>query len=130
MVTSKGTDVISLFKNKKGGRNMLVSGKIEVFKNKKGYPTGTIKSFDKDGNLVSKYFVAVNIRDEKLTEKLTDGKTLTLDVETGYLDSRKVELEEQSFVVPIISIVKATVVSVYPEEKKTTTKKTTKKSSK
>lgn len=104
---------------------MLVSGKIEVFKNKKGYPTGTIKSFDKDGNLVSKYFVAINLRDEKLNEKLTDGVTLTLDVETGYLDSRKVELEEQSFVVPIISIVKASVVSVYPEPKKTT-KKTTK----
>ena len=109
---------------------MLVSGKIEVFKNKKGCPTGTIKSFDKDGNLVSKYFVAVNIRDEKLAEKLTDGKTLTLNVETGYLDSRKVELEEQSFVVPIISVVKAEIVAVLPEEKKAPAKKTTKKSSK
>ena len=108
---------------------MLVSGKIEIYKNKRGYPTGIVSSFDKDGQLVSKLFVAVNIRDEKLLEKLTDGKTLTLNVETGYLDSRKVELEEQSYVIPVISIVKAEIVAVYPEEKKVA-KKTTKKTTK
>ena len=42
----------------------------------------------------------------------------------------KVELEEQSFVVPIISVVKAEIVAVFPEEKKAPAKKTTKKSSK
>ena len=65
---------------------MLLSGKIEVFKNKKGYLTGILKSFDKDNNLLGKMFVSVNIRDEKLAEKVVEGKTLTFDVETGYLD--------------------------------------------
>lgn len=109
---------------------MLVQGKIEVFKNKKGYPTGIIKSFDKDGkNVLGKLFVAVNIRDEKINKQLVDGKTLTLQVETGCLDVRHVELEQESFEIPVISVVKGEVVSVFPEEKKTA-KKTTKKSTK
>ena len=108
---------------------MLVSGKIEVFKNKKGYSTGVLKSFDKDNKLVGKLFVACNIKDEKVTKKLTEGKTLTVDVKKGFLDVRHVELETETFEVPVISIVEGEVVAIYPEEKKAT-KKSAKKSSK
>ena len=107
---------------------MIVKGKLEVFKNKKGYPTGVIKSFDADNKPLGRLFVAVNLKDDKVKEKLVDGKTLTLDVETGYLDVRHVELEAESFEIPVISIVKASIVSIYPEKKQA--KKTTKKSSK
>ena len=106
---------------------MLVTGKIEVFKNRKGYPTGILKSFTKDGELNAKMFVSVEIRDEKLAQKLVEGKTLTIDVETGYLNVNHVELEEESFDKISISIVKGKVVAVFPEEKKAT-KKTTKPS--
>ena len=111
---------------------MLVKGQIEVFKNKKGYPTGIIKSFDKDGKTVlGKLFVAVSLRDEKMAEKLEDGKTYTISVEQGYLDVRHIELESESFEIPVISIVKGEVVKVFPEEKPVTKRKTTaKKSSK
>lgn len=108
---------------------MLIKGQIEVFKSKKGYPTGILKSFDKNGKeVVGKLFVNVQIRDEKMLEKLVDGKTLTISVETGYLDVRHVDLETESFDVPVISIVKGEIVKVFPEEKPV--KKTTKKSSK
>lgn len=110
---------------------MLVSGKIEVFKNKKGYDTGVLKSFDKDNKLVGRLFVACIIIDEKITKKMTEGKTLTLDIKKGYLGVRHVELETESFEVPVISIIEADIVAVYPEEKKATkksTKKTTKSS--
>lgn len=104
---------------------MLVTGKIEVFKNKKGYPTGILKSFTKDGELISKMFLSVDLRDEKLLEKLVDGKTLTINVKQGYLNINHVELEEESFDKLSISIVKGEIVAVFPEEKKVT-KKTTK----
>ena len=106
---------------------MIVSGKIEVFKNKKGYPTGVLKSFDKDNKLLGRLFVACNLRDEKIAKKLTEGKTLTIDVKKGYLDVRHVELEAESYEIPVISVIEAELVAVYPEEKKAT-KKTTKSS--
>lgn len=104
---------------------MLVKGKIEVFKNKRGYPVGVLKSFTKDGEILGKMLVSCEIKDEKLSKKLVDGKTLTIDVETGYLNVRHVELEEQSFEKFEISIVNGKVVSIFPEEEKKT-KKTTK----
>ena len=103
---------------------MIVLGKIEVFKNKKGYPTGVIKSFDKDNKVIGKLFVACNIKDEKLVSKLTDGKTLTIDVKKGFLDVRHIELETESYEIPVISVVEGEVVAVYPEEKKATKKST------
>ena len=108
---------------------MKVSGLIEIFKNKKGYPTGVLKSFDENNKVLGKLFVAVNLKDDKINEKLVNGKTLTVRVETGYLDVRHVELESESYDIPIISIVTGELVKVFPEEKKVT-KKTTKKSTK
>lgn len=102
---------------------MVLTGKIEVFKNKKGYPVGILKSFNKDGELTGKMFVSVRIADEKLASKVVDGKTLTIDVETGYLNVIHVELETESFEKFEISIVKGKVVAVFPEEEKKTTKK-------
>lgn len=107
---------------------MLVTGKIEVFKNRKGYPLGILKSFTQEGELNAKMFISVELRDEKLNEKLVDGKTLTIDVKTGYLNVNHVELDEESFDKLSISIVKGEIVSVFPEEVKKTTKKTTKSS--
>lgn len=105
---------------------MLLTGKIEVFKNKKGYLTGMLKSFTQDNKLIATEYVSVKIADSKLAEKVTEGKTVTFDVELGYLNIRHVELETESFNKFEISIAKAKVVSVFPEEKKTTKKSTTK----
>ena len=106
---------------------MLLQGKIEVFKNKKGYPVAVLKSFSQDGELLGKMFVSCEIRDEKLAEKCVEGKTLTIQVEQGYLNTVHVELEEESFEKILISITKGSVVDVYPKEEKKTTKKSTKK---
>lgn len=108
---------------------MLVTGKIEVFKNKNGYPVGILKSFTQDGVLTARMFVNVELRDEKLNEKLVEGKTLTINVTQGYLNVQHVELENESFNRISIGISKGELVSVFPEEKKPA-KKTTKKSTK
>lgn len=108
---------------------MFVTGKIEVFKNKKGYLTGVIKSFDKDGVLVAKEMVSVSIVDEKLAKKVVDGKTVTIDVTKGYLDLVHVELESESFNKFKVAIKEGKVVKVFPEDVKPT-KKATKKSTK
>lgn len=101
---------------------MKLSGKIEVFKNKKGYATGIIKAFSEDKKVIAKEFVDVELKDEKVRDKLTEGKTLTLNVEEGYLNLKHVELDTESFNRIVVSVVKASVVAVFPEEKKTTKK--------
>lgn len=101
---------------------MLLTGKIEVFKGKKGYLVGKITGFDQDKKPTGHCFIDVKIADEKLSSKIVDGKTLTLDVELGYLNVRHVELETESFDKLEYSIKKAKVVSVFPEEKKATKK--------
>lgn len=108
---------------------MKLSGKIEVFKNKKGYATGIIKAFSQDKKVVAKEFVDVELKDEDVSKKLTEGKTLTLNVIEGYLNLKHVELETESFNRMVVSICTAEIISVFPEEKKTT-KKATKKASK
>lgn len=105
---------------------MLLTGKIEVFKNKKGYLTGMIKSFDKDGVLITTEYVNVSIADEKLSSKVVDGKTVTIEVTKGYLDLDHIELESESFNRFRVSIKEGKVVKVFPEEVKKTSKKSKK----
>ena len=38
---------------------MKITGKLEVFKNQRGYLTGILKAFDKDKNLIGKIFIDV-----------------------------------------------------------------------
>lgn len=109
---------------------MLVTGRIEVFKNSNGYPVGILKSFTQDGILTARMFVNVELRDEKLNEKLVEGKTLTINVTQGYLNVQHVELENESFNRVSIGISKGELVSVFPAEDKKPAKKTTKKSTK
>lgn len=101
---------------------MLLSGKIEVFKGKKGYLVGKITGFDTDKKPTGHCYVDVKIADKKLADKVVEGKTLTLNVETAYLNVRHVELETESFDKLEIAIKSAKVVSVFPAEKKTTKK--------
>lgn len=102
---------------------MLVTGKIEVFKTKKGYFKGIIKSFSKYGELTGKMYVDVSVQDDKIEKKCVDGKTLTIEVETGYLNVVHVELETESFDKLSVNIAKGKVVAIFPEEEKKTTKK-------
>lgn len=72
---------------------MILSGKIEVFKNKRGYITGVIKSFNKDKKCDGKCFLDV-VCCEGVELNIEDGVSLTLDVKTAYLNCRHVELKE------------------------------------
>lgn len=96
---------------------MKLTGKIEVFKNKRGYLTGKINSFDKEGKLIATEYVEVKISDEKLADKVNNGKTVTIDVTKGFLNIVHVELETESFNKFVVAIVEGKVVSIYPEDK-------------
>lgn len=122
--------IIEKYFEERRSRIMLVTGRIEVFKNSNGYPVGILKSFTQDGILTARMFVNVELRDEKLNEKLVEGKTLTINVTQGYLNVQHVELENESFNRVSIGISKGELVSVFPAEEKKPAKKTTKKSTK
>lgn len=96
---------------------MKLTGKIEVFKSKKGYLLGIIKAFSQDNKMIAKEFVDVQVKDEKLAKKVVEGKTITFDVSEGYLNLRHVELETESFNRLVISISKAKVVDIFPKDK-------------
>ena len=90
---------------------MLVQGKIEVFKNKRGYVTGILKAFD-EKNLLGKVFIDVNGLD------LKDERTYTIDVTEGYLNVHHVESLTKDFDKLVINIVKHKVISVFPDDTK------------
>lgn len=90
---------------------MKVLGKIEVFKNKRGYLTGKILSFDKDKKIVGTSYMDVKVADD--LAKPEEGTTITYDVKEGYLNSVHVEGERESFEKLVISIVKAEVVKTF-----------------
>ena len=88
---------------------MQIKGKIEVFKNQRGYLTGILKAFDSDKNLVGKIFIDVKGLDIK------DDRTYTIDVIEGYLNVIHQESLTKAFDKLSISIVKHKLISVYPE---------------
>ncbi|MBO7732131.1 MAG: hypothetical protein J6S67_06255 [Methanobrevibacter sp.] len=102
---------------------MLTTGRLEVFKNKNGYYTAVIKAWDSENNLKGKAFMNVELPEGTTCE---DGQTLTLDVKEGYLNAVYVGCDAP-FTKLVINIVKAEVVSIYPEPKKA---KNSKKNSK
>ena len=90
---------------------MLIQGKIEVFKNKRGYVTGILKAFD-EKNLLGKVFIDINGLD------LKDERTYTIDVTEGYLNVHHVESLTKDFDKLVINIVKHKVISVFPDDNK------------
>ena len=104
---------------------MKVAGTIEVFKNKNGYITGVLKSFDEDNKKVlGKAYIDVRLPEEV---EVKDGQTLTLDVKEGYLNAVYVDVKD-AFTKLKINVVKCEVKAVFPEEKKI--KKSSKKEGK
>lgn len=94
---------------------LKLSGKLEVFKNQKGYITGVIKAFDSESKkLLGKAFMDVTLPEGV---EVGEGETLTLDVKTAYLNAIHVETEN-AFTKLRINVVDADIVSVYPERKK------------
>lgn len=70
---------------------MKITGKIDLFKNQRGFVTGTIKCFDKENKLVGKSFIDV------VGVAVEEGETLTIDVKEGYLNSVHVEGKDSKF---------------------------------
>lgn len=95
---------------------VVFTGRLEVFKSKEGYPLSVLKGF-KDNKVIGKVFI-----DTKVDLKMTEGKTYTIQVNKGYLNVNHIETEEKSFDKLSLSIVDYELVSVFPEEKKTTKK--------
>ena len=97
---------------------LKLTGTLEVFKNKNGYITGIIKTFDKD----DKSYLGNVCLDVTLPEvvEVKEGKTLTLKVAEGYLNTRHIVAKGKSFDKLVINVVKCTVVKVYPEDKEAT----------
>lgn len=102
---------------------MLVTGKIEVFKNNRGYYTGVIKAWDNDlahngagdSHVLGKVFIDVNLPKDVEAKA---GETLTLDVKEGYLNARHIAGENE-FTKLAITIVKCDVVKTFtPKETK------------
>ena len=89
---------------------MKLTGKIEVFKNPRGYVTGILKAFNQEKELIGKVFMDVDGLD------LKDDRTYTIDVIEGYLNVRHVESLTKDFDKLIISIRKHKLISVYPEK--------------
>lgn len=70
---------------------MEVTGKIDLFKNKRGYVTGVLKSFNEEKKVSGKSFIDVS------GVVVKEGETLTIDVKKGYLNSIHVEGEKGGF---------------------------------
>ena len=100
---------------------MLVTGKLEVFKNQNGYNTAVLKAFGDNNELKGKTFVSCKLPE---SVKIEDGQTLTLDVKKGYLNAVYVG-SDAPFTKLEINISECEVVKVFPEQKKS--KKTSKK---
>ena len=89
---------------------MKITGKLEVFKNQRGYITGILKAFDKDKNLTGKIFIDVKGLDIK------DDRTYTINVIDGYLNVIHQESLTKDFDKLSISVLKHKLLSVYPEK--------------
>lgn len=100
---------------------MKLSGKIEVFMNKRGYVTGVFKDWDEENkSVLGKAYVDVLLPEEIA---IKEGESLTLDVEEAYLNARYVKSNGKDFTKLQINVVKALVSRRFPEEAKKTTKK-------
>lgn len=70
---------------------MKVTGKIELFKNERGYVTGVIKSFSEEKKVNGKCFLDVKGVD------VEEGETLTIDMTEAYLNCVHVDTKESGF---------------------------------
>lgn len=87
---------------------MKITGKIDLFKNSRGYVTGQIKAFDSEKHLLGKCFVDV------VGVTVAEGETLTIDIKEGYLNCIHVTSEgKESFDKLVISVKEYDVVSSY-----------------
>ena len=91
---------------------MKITGKLEVFKNQRGYLTGILKAFDNEKNCVGKIFLDVKGLDIK------DDRTYTIEVIEGYLNVIHQQSLTKEFDKLSISIIKHKLISVYPELEK------------
>ena len=104
---------------------LKLTGTLEVFKNRNGYPTGVIKAWDNENkHVLGKAFMDVVLPKDV---EIEEGQTLTLNVTEGYLNAVHVD-GENAFTKLKINVVKCEVKSVFPEQKKV--KKSSKKVSK
>ena len=88
---------------------MQITGKIEVFKNQRGYVSGILKAFE-DKELKGKVYIDVQGLDIK------DDRTYTINVTEGYLNVHHVESLTKDFDKLVISVKKHELLSVYPEK--------------
>lgn len=88
---------------------MQITGKIEVFRNQRGYVSGILKAFE-NKELKGKVFIDVQGLDIK------DDRTYTINVTDGYLNVHHVESLTKDFDKLVISIKKHELISVYPEK--------------
>ena len=89
---------------------MKITGKIEVFKSKRGYLTGILKSFNKDNEVVGKIFIDVQGLD------LKDERTYNIEVTEGYLNVHHVESLTKDFDKLVIKVAKHKLIDVYPRK--------------
>lgn len=105
---------------------MLVTGRLEVFKNRNGYYTAVVKAWDNDNKKVlGKAFMDVSLPGNITCE---EGQTLTLNVKEGWINAFYVE--KGDFTKLKLNINNAEVESVFPEPKKAKKSKKTSKEDK
>ena len=103
---------------------MLVTGKLEIFKNKNGYLSAVFKAWNDDNEVTGKAYM-----DAKLPEdiKVEDGQSLTIEVKEGYLNAVHVD-GENPFNKLKINVVKCDVLDVFPKPETKKAKKSKKTS--
>lgn len=89
---------------------MKITGKIEVFKNARGYTSGILKSFN-NGEMVGKLFIDVEGLD------LKDSRTYTIEIVEGYLNVHHIESLTKDFDKLVINVKKHKLLDVYPKKK-------------
>lgn len=87
----------------------ISGGKLECYKNKRGYTKGVLKCFNGDNQCVGKVFIDVYGLD------LKDERTYTLDLEEAWLDVTHVESLTKDYDKLSLKLRKYRVVKVYPE---------------
>ena len=99
---------------------LKLTGRLEVFKNQKGYVTGVMKAWnDETKEVLGKAYMDVALPQDV---EINDGETLSLDVKTAYLNAVYVS-GENSFTKLKINVVDCEILSVFPERKKSKTSK-------
>lgn len=102
---------------------LKLTGTLEVFQNQRGYVTGVLKAWSDDKALLGKAYMDVALPEEI---KVEEGQTLTLDVKEGYLNAVHCGEGEKAFTKVKINVVKADILSVFPEKKAKPSKKVSK----